>query len=365
MFVILFQYLAFSSFIMFEFYGVLQISYKKKLPLNYFLSGLFIAGGYQFFYLWAFSTKIIEHLPLLLNTEICSGFLIGPFLYSYFCTITGAKKINLVAIVPHLIPFFLSFMLVVFLNISIPSIYYYYVDNTHLLPDYSQNTYIMILNALCNISLAVYFFLTLFRVSSLLRSGHIGFELKVVLSFLLAISINEVILFAADLFQFAPLSIFGLVVFIILPAYYSFFSFRHPGFSIKVIRESKTIRYKSSIKKNLGTDLIESRLRYLMEEEKLYVREDLSLHSLSEKLLIPPHQLSGLLNEKYGRNFNTFINSYRIREAKRLLRYNPEKNILEIAFLVGFNSISSFYTFFLRDTGVAPGTYRKKKIPDL
>jgi AraC-like DNA-binding protein len=102
-----------------------------------------------------------------------------------------------------------------------------------------------------------------------------------------------------------------------------------------------------------------------MKEEKLYTSEDLNLQSLSARLLITPHQLSSILNDSFSKNFNSFTNSFRIREAKRLLLQNPEKTILEIAFLVGFNSTSSFYTFFFRDTGVSPGAYRKKMIPDL
>ena len=116
--VAIFQYLSFSLFIVFEFFAALQLFYKKKLSLNYFLAGLFFAGGYQFFYYWAFSTDLLRYFPLLLNTEICFAFLIGPFLYSYFCTITGVEKIGLLNFLPHLIPFLVSLFLIPILNIN-------------------------------------------------------------------------------------------------------------------------------------------------------------------------------------------------------------------------------------------------------
>ena len=114
--------------------------------------------------------------------------------------------------------------------------------------------------------------------------------------------------------------------------------------------------------KKHDSSLIETRLLQLMEEEKFFTMEDLNLQSLSASLMIKPHQLTSLLNDRFGKNFNSFTNSFRISEAKSLLLQNPEKSITEIAFSVGFNSKSSFYTYFSRDTGKSPGEYRKKNV---
>ena len=61
------------------------------------------------------------------------------------------------------------------------------------------------------------------------------------------------------------------------------------------------------------------RLKHLMEKEKIYLDENISLQSLAEKLNIPPYQLSQLLNEKIKQSFSDFINTYRIEEAKEIL----------------------------------------------
>ena len=57
-----------------------------------------------------------------------------------------------------------------------------------------------------------------------------------------------------------------------------------------------------------------------------------------------------------------FINSYRIKEAKRLLknRLNEKSTILEILFEVGFNSKAAFNKAFKKKTGLTPSEYMKR-----
>jgi YesN/AraC family two-component response regulator len=100
-----------------------------------------------------------------------------------------------------------------------------------------------------------------------------------------------------------------------------------------------------------------------MEEEKIFTDTNLTLRSLSEILMITTHELSHILNNNYKKNFNSYVNSYRIKEAKKLLLQNPEKSIVEIAYSVGFNAMSSFYSYFVKDTNISPKDYRKKYNP--
>jgi ligand-binding sensor domain-containing protein/AraC-like DNA-binding protein len=100
----------------------------------------------------------------------------------------------------------------------------------------------------------------------------------------------------------------------------------------------------------------------LMEVDKVYRDDTLSLQSLAEKLSIPHHQLSQLLNEKLNKNFSDFINSYRIEEAKTLLG-DPkwtDRKIISIAFEVGFNTKAAFYNVFKKYTNMTPNQYRKE-----
>jgi AraC-like DNA-binding protein len=98
----------------------------------------------------------------------------------------------------------------------------------------------------------------------------------------------------------------------------------------------------------------------IMDEEKPFLNGDLTIHELSVKTGIPRHYITEVLNEKYGRNFFSFVNEYRIREA--LKRMNDPKyqhyTLLAIAYDAGFNSKSTFNSFFKAYTGKTPSACR-------
>jgi len=100
----------------------------------------------------------------------------------------------------------------------------------------------------------------------------------------------------------------------------------------------------------------------LMEEEKLFCDEDLSLARLSDILSITQHQLSQFLNTYYQQNFNNFINNFRVNEAKKILLEEPKRQTLSVAFAVGFNSYSAFHAAFKRFTGLSPVQFRKQQV---
>jgi YesN/AraC family two-component response regulator len=99
-----------------------------------------------------------------------------------------------------------------------------------------------------------------------------------------------------------------------------------------------------------------------MRDEKAFADEELSLRDLASELGISPHQLSEILNEKIKKNFNTFVNEYRVTEAKAMLIDEPQRSILSVGIAVGFNSNTTFCTVFSKITGESPSHYRKQKL---
>ncbi|HPD77772.1 MAG TPA: helix-turn-helix domain-containing protein, partial [Spirochaetota bacterium] len=91
-----------------------------------------------------------------------------------------------------------------------------------------------------------------------------------------------------------------------------------------------------------------------------FADEDISLKKLADELDITTHQLSQILNEKIKKNFNTFINEFRVEEAKSLLVEEADRSILSISLAVGFNSYTTFCTTFSKYTGMSPSNYRKR-----
>jgi ligand-binding sensor domain-containing protein/AraC-like DNA-binding protein len=105
-----------------------------------------------------------------------------------------------------------------------------------------------------------------------------------------------------------------------------------------------------------------NKLKHLMEVERIYRDENITLQSLAETLSIHPHLLSRVLNEKLNRNFFDFINYYRIEEIKEILRSpdGAKKKINNVAHDAGFNSMTSFYRVFKKYTGMTPNRYKKE-----
>lgn len=96
-------------------------------------------------------------------------------------------------------------------------------------------------------------------------------------------------------------------------------------------------------------------------KEQLYLEPDISLTRLSKMLGKSTQQISTVINQYANRNFNDFINYYRIQDAKALL-LDPKSEkytISSIAFDMGFSSLSSFNSAFKKFEGQTPSSFRK------
>lgn len=104
------------------------------------------------------------------------------------------------------------------------------------------------------------------------------------------------------------------------------------------------------------------RLEQLMTVERVYRREGLTIGTLSAELGVPEYRLRQLINEGLGhRNFNAFLNRYRIEEARAALA-DPEQvevPVLTIAMDTGFQSIGPFNRAFKAATDLTPTEFRR------
>lgn len=100
------------------------------------------------------------------------------------------------------------------------------------------------------------------------------------------------------------------------------------------------------------------KLTLYMELEKPYIDNELRLVNLADQLGFSTHLLSKVINKKSGKNFNQFVNEYRLEEAKRLLLENPEYSVKTIYFDVGFNNKATFYNAFKKEFNCTPLQYR-------
>ena len=114
-------------------------------------------------------------------------------------------------------------------------------------------------------------------------------------------------------------------------------------------------------------DALAEALLRLMGDERAYRTEDLTVASLAARLGTPEYRLRRLINQRLGhRNFNAFINGFRLDEARTALADPAQRAlpVLTIALEAGFQSIGPFNRAFKAATGLTPTEFRKEKLAD-
>lgn len=100
----------------------------------------------------------------------------------------------------------------------------------------------------------------------------------------------------------------------------------------------------------------------LMEEEKIYTKPNVTREEIIERLGTNRTYLSEIIKEKAnGMNYAQFVNSFRIRDAVRILSDATQINypIKQICMDLGFSSVSTFHKLFKDATGIPPDAYRR------
>lgn len=137
---------------------------------------------------------------------------------------------------------------------------------------------------------------------------------------------------------------------------------RHPHF-IVVSRPAERSQSKAFAK--LAESTIQAyadQLTSLMNREKLYLNENLSLKEVSATLNCDPNLISYILNNHMGKSFHDLINEYRIEDVKAKIadpRWN-HLSLLGIALDCGFNSKTTFNRVFRQVTGVTPTEFQRE-----
>ncbi len=101
-----------------------------------------------------------------------------------------------------------------------------------------------------------------------------------------------------------------------------------------------------------------------MEEEKPYLNHEIKQSDIADYLHMSVHLFSEVLNVCFQKNFNNFINLYRVDTAKKMMK-NPKfkhYKILAIGYEAGFPSKTSFNRIFKNLVGLTPSEFQKKYI---
>ncbi|MDD2965144.1 MAG: AraC family transcriptional regulator [Bacteroidales bacterium] len=117
----------------------------------------------------------------------------------------------------------------------------------------------------------------------------------------------------------------------------------------------------SSIAQETNEDarLLIARLDRLMEKEKLFLNPTLRLTDLCRKLKTNSTTLSHAVNKLHKKNFNTYLNEFRIREAQHCIARGDYRHLSMdgLANKAGFSNRVTFSAAFKKITGVPPSFY--------
>lgn len=97
-------------------------------------------------------------------------------------------------------------------------------------------------------------------------------------------------------------------------------------------------------------------------DSKKYLKEQFTIEDLATELGTNKYYLSRFIKESYDMNFSTWISSLRLEEAKRLMLSNKNMKLEDIAFAVGFSSLSYFSKVFSRLESTTPSVWLRERM---
>lgn len=108
---------------------------------------------------------------------------------------------------------------------------------------------------------------------------------------------------------------------------------------------------------NSLNDVEEKYLAKVIDYIENNFRTDFDMETLAQSVGISYSHLRRIFKENMGMNLTSYINSRRIKEAKKLLG-ETDMTVFDMAVSLGYNSDQTFARFFKKYEGTTPGAYR-------
>ena len=147
----------------------------------------------------------------------------------------------------------------------------------------------------------------------------------------------------------------ALVCFIFLLGYIAYFK---PDF-FEIPKEILIKNQDSSPFPNFDDKTELNKLNLIFVEKSLHLRPKLTISELANEMTLPYKYVSYLITNYHSKNFNDFVNGFRVKEVITRMADPKEKHksLLGIALDAGFSSKSSFNQVFKQHTGKTPSEY--------
>ncbi len=99
-----------------------------------------------------------------------------------------------------------------------------------------------------------------------------------------------------------------------------------------------------------------ARAKQFIEEHQ---DEDISLPDVAKSVNTSTFYFCKMFKKATGINFTEYLSRVRVEKAKNLLM-NPNSRVSEVAYRVGFQSLTHFNRVFRKITGQSPTEFRRK-----
>lgn len=105
-------------------------------------------------------------------------------------------------------------------------------------------------------------------------------------------------------------------------------------------------------------DYIYEKVLMQLEKQRIFLDVDLTLAKFSKVVGTNTTYLSNIINQRFGCNFKTLLNRYRIGYATEKMK-EEGTGMVGNTERFGFKSKSTFYDSFVKVTGTNPTSYLK------
>ncbi len=128
-------------------------------------------------------------------------------------------------------------------------------------------------------------------------------------------------------------------------------------------KAEKEAGYRGLIRAELADELYDGILTIVVAQKK-YRDPEYSAKQLAEDLNTNPRYLSAVINSRFGMNYSSLVNEFRVRDAVHYLtdRRYLDKTMEEIGMMSGFSNRQSFYAAFFKEKGEAPHQFKKRHL---
>ena len=130
-------------------------------------------------------------------------------------------------------------------------------------------------------------------------------------------------------------------------------------FTDEINEETIEEQEEKEVSNAIDVDSWKEKLEHLLTVEKAYTNPKLSLANIAKALETNTKTVSTTINIGYQKNFNDFVNDYRIQAVKRKIDANEHEKstLLGLALDCGFNSKATFNRAFKKNTSLTPKQY--------